>query len=288
MGRRRSGLDEVVELAALLPWWLSLLIAVVLWFVLGAYADSEAVAVGANPTAALASSIPRMFASIGRYVLPAAFVLGALTSGGRAIRNGHLLRRVARHGPSRLLSSASQVLKPDPLLTISWQDFEHLVGEIYRRRGYSVSETARGADGGVDVVLRRDSECLLVQCKHWRARNVGVSVVRELYGVVVSRGAAGGVVVTAGHFTAEAVEFARETGIELVDGEQLRQQAWLADRVGTLPLTPSSQAALESDSLFCPRCGSPMVERVARRGSQSGRPFWGCSRFPKCRGMRST
>ena len=29
MSRRRSGLDDVVELAALLPWWLSLVIAIV-------------------------------------------------------------------------------------------------------------------------------------------------------------------------------------------------------------------------------------------------------------------
>jgi DNA-binding helix-hairpin-helix protein with protein kinase domain len=38
--------------------------------------------------------------------------------------------------------------------------------------------------------------------------------------------------------------------------------------------------------LSCPRCNSPMVRRVARKGSIAGNAFWGCSRFPSCNGMR--
>ena len=37
----------------------------------------------------------------------------------------------------------------------------------------------------------------------------------------------------------------------------------------------------------CPRCASTMVRRVARRGRNAGGSFWGCSRFPVCRGTRS-
>lgn len=33
----------------------------------------------------------------------------------------------------------------------------------------------------------------------------------------------------------------------------------------------------------CERCGSPMVERMAKRGPNSGQTFWGCSAYPKCR-----
>ena len=40
----------------------------------------------------------------------------------------------------------------------------------------------QGADGGIDLVLRKGSERFLVQCKQWRAYKVGVNVVRELYG----------------------------------------------------------------------------------------------------------
>lgn len=36
--------------------------------------------------------------------------------------------------------------------------------------------------------------------------------------------------------------------------------------------------------MTCPVCGSRMVRRTARTGERAGRDFWGCSRFPSCRG----
>jgi hypothetical protein len=33
----------------------------------------------------------------------------------------------------------------------------------------------------------------------------------------------------------------------------------------------------------CPKCGSPMVLRTARRGAKAGEQFWGCSSYPQCR-----
>lgn len=35
----------------------------------------------------------------------------------------------------------------------------------------------------------------------------------------------------------------------------------------------------------CPKCGAPMVRRQAKSGSSAGQMFWGCSTFPKCRGV---
>lgn len=37
----------------------------------------------------------------------------------------------------------------------------------------------------------------------------------------------------------------------------------------------------------CPRCGSHMIRRLARRGRNAGGHFWGCSRYPNCRGTRN-
>lgn len=33
---------------------------------------------------------------------------------------------------------------------------------------------------------------------------------------------------------------------------------------------------------LCPACALPMVRRVARRGPNAGRPFFGCPNFPRC------
>ena len=41
-----------------------------------------------------------------------------------------------------------------------------------------------------------------------------------------------------------------------------------------------------TNSVSCPMCGSPMIARTARRGRAPGRRFYGCSRFPSCRGTR--
>ncbi len=35
----------------------------------------------------------------------------------------------------------------------------------------------------------------------------------------------------------------------------------------------------------CPKCGSVMAKRTAKSGANSGGMFWGCTNFPKCRGI---
>jgi DNA-binding helix-hairpin-helix protein with protein kinase domain len=47
-----------------------------------------------------------------------------------------------------------------------------------------------------------------------------------------------------------------------------------------------TQAVQAGASPTCPGCRSAMVRRTARRGRHRGRQFWGCSRYPICRGTR--
>ena len=56
----------------------------------------------------------------------------------------------------------------ESLSRLSWQEFERLLGEFYRRQGYDVRQ--RGgpvADRGADLELHMGDERLLVQAKHW-------------------------------------------------------------------------------------------------------------------------
>lgn len=171
---------------------------------------------------------------------------------------------------------------------ISWQQFERLVCEAYRRKGY-VAEVvgSEGGDGGVDIRLTGRGERVLVQCKQWRAYQVGVSIVRELLGVVVNERADRGIVVTSGRFTREAMDFARQNPrIELVDGPQLAQ---LIQNVQVRPTEPIRTPCLGSGEVTeptCPLCGSSMLLRTARKGQNAGSQFWGCSKYPQCRGIR--
>lgn len=34
---------------------------------------------------------------------------------------------------------------------------------------------------------------------------------------------------------------------------------------------------------ICPKCGGSLVKRVSNRGERAGKPFWGCSNYPRCR-----
>ena len=45
----------------------------------------------------------------------------------------------------------------------------------------------------------------------------------------------------------------------------------------------SDSAYMETISLYCPRCGAPLVLRTAKKGANAGQQFYGCSAFPKCR-----
>jgi len=55
----------------------------------------------------------------------------------------------------------------------------------------------------------------------------------------------------------------------------------------TVPPPSLSARGASAGTPSCPRCGSRMVRRVARRGRNAGGAFWGCSRFPTCRGTRN-
>jgi four helix bundle suffix protein len=46
------------------------------------------------------------------------------------------------------------------------------------------------------------------------------------------------------------------------------------------------EAEAEAETPFCPLCSRPMRRRTAGRGLNAGRPFWGCSGYPQCRGTR--
>jgi hypothetical protein len=36
----------------------------------------------------------------------------------------------------------------------------------------------------------------------------------------------------------------------------------------------------------CPKCGTPMRLRSARKGPRTGSKFWGCTNYPECDGLR--
>ena len=146
MARRKPSLvDDLV----LLPWWVSAGLALAAFLVLSA-------------------ALPRSMAGLAPMI--AVFLM--LIAGISALRTWKT---------ARMLEQQTGI---DSIRELPWKRFEDLLGEAYRRQGYQVLETlGASADGGVDLVLRKDGAVTLVQCKRWKGKPVPVQTVRELFGV---------------------------------------------------------------------------------------------------------
>ncbi|MDE2118222.1 MAG: restriction endonuclease [Betaproteobacteria bacterium] len=272
--KKQSAFEDLIDLASMLPWWVGVLLALIAYFVLHHYATAVVAPAAsvAQMGNVVASQLGKTFAMFGQYLLPFAFLIGAGISA------------YGRHKRATLFTDAQEDSSASVLNGITWQEFEMLVGEAFRRKGYAITETGGGgADGGVDLVLRKDGEKFLVQCKQWKAYKVGVTTIRELYGVMTAGGAAGGFVVTSGVFTQEAKSFAEGKNIGLIDGamiKNIQHQPQAATALRT-PQSASATTAIPG----CPKCGKDMVKQTARKGANAGKVFWGCSNFPQCRGI---
>jgi restriction system protein len=258
---RKTNFELMVQALAFLPWWTNLAAAVAAFFIFNSIAG-QPVEPSTPGQLDMASHIFRGFATVLRFAVPLLFVLAAVVS---------FFQRAKRR---TLLDQQTGL---ESIRAFSWRQFETLVGEIYRRRGFAVIETPDGPDGGVDLVARKDGEKHLIQCKHWKAQKVSVQVVRELLGVLYRTGAAGGIIVTTGEFTQAARREAAGQALELVNGSDLLKLLPGIDLPVETP--PATDPAPD-----CPRCGALMLERQNRK---TGESFWGCSTFPSCKATKS-
>ena len=181
------------------PWWVSIIIGAVVFvglrFVLPALPIK-------NPVLKPIADMAPMFWPFALFFL--------YPAGVSVFRSFHGRRRLDRQTGIKSIRE------------LPWREFEDLLAEAYRRSGWRVTKTgSAGPDGGVDLIIERDGDRYLVQCKQWRNIKVGVRVVREMFGVMTAEGASGVVIVTSGMFTQDARTFAAKKPIDLVEGSQL-------------------------------------------------------------------
>lgn len=139
--------------------------------------------------------------------------------------------------------------RDDALARVDWCQLEVLIAEHYRRQGFRVEHvgtagTGARFDGGIDLKLHREDEYILVQCKHWNAKQVPHNAVHELLGLLVNEGATGAILVSSGEFTRAAIDAATRQGhVQLVDGDALRRMLGARlDRIGASQLTVRARA----------------------------------------------
>ncbi|WP_031387208.1 restriction endonuclease [Desulfonatronum thiodismutans] len=279
MARQRTSLFEDIILAAgKLPWWACFILAAVSYVILDYIASRPLPDIAGDPmqfSNFFTSVLVSHMAFFGKIILPIAFGFAGIASAINAYRQKKLFADVQ----SRPRASTLQAM--------SWQEFELLVAEYFRRQGFSVTRNGgAGPDGGVDLELRKGEEVHLVQCKQWKAYKVGVQPVREFYGIMSARGAAGGFFITSGTYTTDAVTFAQGLNLELINGQELLGMIEQTRRnVAEQDIADDIPTAVDTPN--CPKCGARMTRRTARKGPWAGREFWGCINFPGCKGTRS-
>lgn len=114
------------------------------------------------------------------------------------------------------------------LAAIDWQEFEHLIREIFEKEfksnGGEVKITQASRDGGVDAVAFDPDPIrggkIVIQAKRY-TNVVGVSAVRDLYGTVMNEGAIKGILVTTSNYGNDAYEFANGKPLTLMNGANL-------------------------------------------------------------------
>lgn len=256
MARRNDG---VLDVLILLPWWVSVIVSAIAYVVLTFVIPS--ILTDNQFFQVFAKALPQLAPYLA-FILLIPAPLSAINAWRKR----------------RLLDKQTGI---NSIRSLDWKEFEELVAEAYRRKGFTVIENYKaGADGGVDIRLKKDAQTHLIQCKQWKAQKVGVSVIREMYGVMTAESASSVIVITSGIFTQEAKNFADGKPIDLVDGSQLESLIGQVQSSDKLVVTPS---LANSQQAQCPRCNDKLVLRTARKGANAGNQFYGCSSFPKCR-----
>ena len=99
-------------------------------------------------------------------------------------------------------------------------DFENAVADLYRKLCYKVTVTKGTGDGGVDLILKKDGQITIVQCKAHK-HQVGPEPVRALWGVREDFGANSAIFVAYSGVTQGAWDFVRGKKLRIVDADEL-------------------------------------------------------------------
>jgi len=240
----------------------------------------------AEPPAPAATKDPHVLG----YLLGSLVLLGALAAGGF-----FLLRRRSRPGETpkakfQAIDSPSTAPNSIPALeSLRTDQVELLIGEIFRREGYTIELSAGlNHEDGIDLMLRRESETTLVQCKYWKTARVSSREMREFYGTMAAGGAPHGILVTTGSFTPDATEFADGKGIQLIDGATLAAKITAVAKPGENLCTVSTwiDDFVAHARIFDPECPVCHGTMVIRNNRASGAPSWSCRGYPRCPGRR--
>ncbi|WP_052087724.1 restriction endonuclease [Paenibacillus wynnii] len=100
-------------------------------------------------------------------------------------------------------------------------EFEQYVASVFRYAGFDCEVTKRTGDGGKDIILRRENELRLVECKRYTTTKVGRPDIQKFHSAIMECSAQEGFFITTGEFSKQALECASDKPIQTFNGERL-------------------------------------------------------------------
>jgi len=169
------------------------------------------------------------------------------------------------------------------LRSIEWKRYEEICTEYLKLKNCDATVTNIGADGGMDIKIKDKNGKLFAigQCKSW-SKPIGVSLIRELYGVMISENAEYSIFFTTSTFSLDAIDFAQNKKIILIDANEFIHEI---NKLNDFDRIKISILATEGDytTPTCVNCDEKMVKKIAHKGTDKENEFWGCINYPRCR-----
>lgn len=182
---------------------------------------------------------------------------------------------------------------------MSGVEFEEYLQAVLKKAGYKVQLTDTTGDFGADLILQKGTSKIVVQAKRYKG-SVGIKAVQEVLGAKSYYDAQESWVVTNSYYTKSAKSLALKSNVRLLDKNALVNLA-LEAGIQKETIYPNELENQKANDVYdfeefvkkksvrsgrdekphkqCPICSSEMIKRQGKHGE-----FYGCSRFPNCRG----
>jgi hypothetical protein len=181
----------------------------------------------------------------------------------------------AKHKQQKHDAWVARIKQSDYLKQMHPREFEILVGRLMEKTGHVVKITRYTSDHGIDLIIIKDGEKGIVQCKRYK-NSVGEPALRDLVGTVVSERANYGIMVTTGKVSRHGRNFIAHSPIKIK----------IIELDGLLKMIQGnfheSEDVTQKQDFRCPRCNAHMRLINGKYGE-----FYGCTNYPSCRGTRT-
>jgi len=132
---------------------------------------------------------------------------------------------------SKIFKSSNDQNLLSQLRSMKPAEFEDFIADLYRRLGYATHRIGDSGDGGIDVTAKKNGVIHYIQYKKYISSKVSLQDVRDFDGPMAdSLADSKGVYITTNIFSTDAVEFAKNNSIELIDGLKLLKMVKLVGK----------------------------------------------------------